>query len=173
VVREQLGLAVNRLKRRDQAEQVLLKLIDILGRVYKDQWEDAKRSGNAVLARGALDEAIKTYLQCFEADWQNAYPGINGITLMELRDPPDDRRKKFVPVVRYAVKRKIQKGKPDYWDYATLLELAVLGCDQDSAAQALADALANVRKKWEPETTARNVRLIARDSAGSRRANPA
>jgi hypothetical protein len=63
-------------------------------------------------------------------------------------------------VVRYAVQRKIEKGKHDYWDYAPLLELAVLECDKDTTMQALCDALANVREKWEPETTARNVRPI-------------
>ena len=170
MVREQLGLALNRLKRREEAQQVLSKLIDergpssetcgILGRVHKDQWEDAVKSGNAFLAKGYLDKAIKMYLQGFEADWRDAYPGINAITLMELRNPPDERRKELVPVVRYAVQRKMEKGKPDYWDYATLLELAVLEGNADNAAQALGDALANVREKWEPETTARNVRLI-------------
>jgi len=170
IVREQLGLALNRLKRRDEAQQVLQKLIEergpssetcgILGRVYKDQWEDATKSGNTLLAKGYLDKAIKMYLQGFESDWRDAYPGINTITLMELRNPPDDRRKELIPVVRYAVQRKIEKGKPDYWDYATLLELAVLEGNQDAATQSLSDALANVREKWEPETTARNVRLI-------------
>jgi len=178
MVREQLGLALNRLKRRDEAQQVLLKLIEergpssetcgILGRVYKDQWEDATKSGNAFLAKGYLDKAINMYLQGFETDWRDAYPGINAITLMDLRNPPDDRRKELVPVVRYAVQRKIEKGKPDYWDYATLLELAVLEGNQDRATQALGEALANVREKWEPETTARNVRLIreARQARG-------
>jgi tetratricopeptide (TPR) repeat protein len=170
MVREQLGLALNRLKRRDEAQQVLLRLIEergpssetcgILGRVYKDQWEDATKSGNAFLAKGCLEKAIRMYLQGFEADWRDAYPGINAITLMELRNPPDDRRKELIPVVRYAVQRKIEKGKPDYWDYATLLELAVLESNQETANQSLGDALANVREKWEPETTARNIRLI-------------
>ena len=58
------------------------------------------------------------------------------------------------------MQRKVEKGKPDYWDYATLLELAVLEGNRDTAIQSLGDALANVREKWEPETTARNVRLI-------------
>lgn len=170
MVREQLGLALNRLKRHEEAQQVLLKLIDergsssetcgILGRVYKDQWQDATRSGNTFLANGYLDKAIKMYLQGFQADWRDAYPGINAITLMELHNPPDERRKELVPVVRYTVQRKIEKGKPDYWDYATLLELAVLEGNKDAASQALGDALANVREKWEPETTASNVRLI-------------
>jgi hypothetical protein len=51
-------------------------------------------------------------------------------------------------------------GRPDYWDHATLLELAVLARDEDAAAAALADALACLREAWEAETTARNLRLI-------------
>ena len=132
----------------------------ILGRVYKDQWDEAAKSGNSFLANGYLDKSIKTYLQGFQADWRDAYPGINAITLMELRNPPDERRKELVPVVRYAVQRKVEKGKPDYWDYATLLELAVLEGNKEAANQTLGDALANVREKWEAETTACNVRLI-------------
>jgi len=41
------------------------------------------------------------------------------------------------PVVRYGVQRKVAKGKPDYWDYATLVELAVLENDRAAALQAL------------------------------------
>jgi hypothetical protein len=63
-------------------------------------------------------------------------------------------------VVRYAVQRRIASGQPDYWDHATLLELAVLGANEDDAAQALSDALAAVREVWEPESTAANLKLI-------------
>jgi hypothetical protein len=66
----------------------------------------------------------------------------------------------LVPVVKYAVDRRIAAGKPDYWDYATLVELGVLGKDEEAAVSALSDALAAVRESWEPETTARNLRLI-------------
>ena len=40
--------------------------------------------------------------------------------------------------------------------------------DQTTAEDSLADALAAVRESWEPETTARNLRLIreARESRG-------
>jgi hypothetical protein len=40
------------------------------------------------------------------------------------------------------------------------VELAVLGKDETRARAALEDALARVREAWEPETTARNLRLI-------------
>lgn len=179
LVREQLGLALNRLKRRDEAEAVLTKLVEergsssetlgILGRVYKDRWEDAGKAGDEVLAQGYLDKAIEAYLAGFETDWRDAYPGVNAVTLMEIKDPPDDRRLGILPVVRYSVERKIAKGKPDYWDYATLLELAVIGEDQSEARRILAKACACIREKWEPKTTARNLRLIreARERQGT------
>jgi hypothetical protein len=177
MVREQLGLALNRAGRRDEAERVLLDLIakrgpssetyGILGRVYKDQWEAA---GQGFLADGLLDKAIDAYLKGFEADWRDAYPGINAVTLMELKDPPDPRRAELIPVVAYSVERRIASGQPDYWDHATLLELAVLGRDRAAAVRALTAALANVREVWEPETTARNLRLIR--EARERRGEP-
>ena len=79
---------------------------------------------------------------------------------MELKEPPDLRRERLIPIVSYAVERRIASGKPDYWDHATLLELAVLAKDQQRAESALGDALAAVRESWEPETTARNLKLI-------------
>jgi tetratricopeptide (TPR) repeat protein len=170
LAREQLGFALNRLQRRDEAESVLLNLIEergsssetcgLLGRVYKDQWEDAVKTGKQILAAGYLEKAIDMYLRGFEADWRDAYPGVNAVTLMELQDPPDDRRRQLLPVVRYGVQRKVAKGNPDYWDYATLVELAVLENDRAAALQALSRALPCIREKWEPETTVRNLRLI-------------
>jgi MAP3K TRAFs-binding domain len=170
LVQEQLGFALNRVGESERAERVLLDLIQlrgassetcgILGRVYKDRYEAALNHGDRFAARGFLSKAIQTYVQGFEADWRDPYPGVNAVTLMELSDPPDPRRLRLIPVVAYAIERRIAAGKPDYWDYATRLELSVLGKDADSAAEALADALAAVRESWEPETTARNLRLM-------------
>src|SRR5262245_6322711 len=79
VVQEQLGFALNRLKKRDQAESVLLKVIErrgsssetyaLLGRVYKDEWEDARSAGDPSRARQLLEKAIEAYLKGFETDW--------------------------------------------------------------------------------------------------------
>ncbi len=170
LVQEQLGFALNRLGRRDEAEAVLQAVIarhgpsgesnGLLGRIYKDRWEAAVQAGDAGAARRWLDQAIATYLQGFEVDWRDAYPGVNAATLMELTTPPDPRRLALLPVVAYAVERRIAAGAPDYWDHATLLELAVLREDESAAARHLADALAAVREPWEPETTARNLWLI-------------
>ena len=178
MVREQLGLALNRAGRGEEAEKVLTDLITdrgpssetygILGRVYKDRWEAAAKEGKTFQARGLLDKALAAYLKGFEADWRDFFPGINAVTLMELKEPRDPRQKDLIPVVTYAVQRKIDAGKPAYWDYATLLELAVLAKNEGDASRALGDALANVRESFEPETTQRNIRLIreAREKRG-------
>ena len=180
MVREQLALALNRAGQGEAAERVLLELLEkrgpssetygILGRVYKDRWEEAAQRGDHALARGLLDKAIEAYLRGFESDWRDAYPGVNAVTLMELKDPPDPRRRDLIPVVRYAVERRVASGNPDYWDHATRLELAVLASDEGRAREALGDALAAVREPWEPETTARNLRLIreARERRGEK-----
>ncbi len=170
MVQEQLALSLNRVGQGEEAERILLDLMSkrgpssetygILGRVYKDRWDAAVKRGEKILARGLLEKAIDAYLKGFETDWRDVFPGINAATLMELKDPPDPRRNQLIPVIAYGVERKIASGKPDYWDYATLLELAVLAQDEDKAAGALSDALAASREVWEPETTARNLRLI-------------
>jgi tetratricopeptide (TPR) repeat protein len=170
MVQEQLGFALNRVGRRKEAEKVLKDLVaergpssetyGILGRVYKDAWEAAVAGGVDFLAKGYLEKAIEAYLKGFESDWRDAYPGINAVTLMEVKNPPDHRRIKLIPIVAYAVERRMAMGQPDYWDYATVLELKVLAKDENGAAEALGSALAAVRASWEPKTTARNLRLI-------------
>jgi len=174
MMREQLGFALNREGRFDEAEKVLKDVIaefgpssetnGLLGRMYKDRWDLAKREGR-LEARALLKSAVDTYLAGFEADWRDAYPGINAVTLMEMMEKPDPRQAEILPVVRYSAARKAAKT-PDYWDHATLLELAVLARDTDDAADRLGDALAVARAGWELETTARNLSLIREMRAG-------
>lgn len=170
MVREQFAFALNRLKRHSEAEQVLNEIIQqdgpspetngLLGRVFKDQYEAA---GTTPMARGFLNRAVDAYLRGFEADWRDAYPGVNAVTLMEMKDPPDPRQAALLPIVRYAATRRIASTGGDYWDHATLLELAVLARDTDAAYECLANALAIVKERREifaPQTTARNLRMI-------------
>ncbi|MBM3522098.1 MAG: DUF4071 domain-containing protein, partial [Alphaproteobacteria bacterium] len=143
LVQEQLGLALNRAGRGDEAEHVLTALIaergessetlGILGRVYKDRWDAAVTAGEKLAARGLLDRAIATYRRGFECDWRDHFPGINALTLMELREPPDLERTRIAPIVRYSVDRRIARGQADYWDWATLVELCVLQNDEPAA----------------------------------------
>lgn len=170
LVQEQYSFALNRLGRGEEAEEVLLEVLNkrgpssetlgLLGRVYKDRWQSAKKKGQKVIADALLDKAIETYLEGFEADWRDAYPGINALTLMSLQEEKDNRFSKIMPVVRYSVERRIENREADYWDYATMIELAILDKDQKQAGRYLGKALTLIREKWEPETTARNISLI-------------
>jgi hypothetical protein len=169
VVLQLLAFAQNRLGQSREAEETLKQVIatrgpsgevnGLLGRVYKDQWDKAVTSGDTFLAKAYLTRAIETYLEGFEADWRDAYPGVNAVTLMEVAD--DVRRHDLIPVVRYSVERKLaRKAGADYWDYATRLELAVLADDMDASAESLGKALSVSPQGWELETTSRNIRLI-------------
>lgn len=170
LVQEQLALALNRMGRGAEAEQVVRDLIarrgpssityGKLGRVLKDQWEKALEKGDKAQAKVLLDKAATAYLKGFEADWRDTYSGVNAVTLMELKQPADPRRREILPVVHYAVEQRIRSGAADYFDYATLLELAVLAGDEAKGADALGRSLARVREAWEPQATAKKLRLI-------------
>jgi tetratricopeptide (TPR) repeat protein len=173
MMREQLGLALNRAGRPADAEKVLKEVIEeygaspetngILGRVYKDRYNAALAAGDATMARGCLKRAIDCYLEGFEADWRDAYPGVNAVTLMELAPAPDPRQAAVLPVVRYAASRKAATSA-DYWDHATLLELAVLADDREAAETHLADALPLAGDEiFRLRTTADNLRMIRRN----------
>ena len=178
LVQEQYAFALNRLGESQRAQEILEALIEghgpssetlgLLGRVRKDRWERAAREGDDA-ASAFLDEAIDAYRRGFEADFRDAYPGINAVTLMEIREPGDPEVTRLATVVGYAAERRVVTGKPDYWDYATLLEAAVIARDERRAGANYPRTLAAIRERWEPETTARNLRLIreARERRGS------
>jgi len=170
IVREQHAFALNRLGRRREAAEKLEKLIrdrgrnsetlGLLGRVHKDRWTDAVELGNDIEAAAHLKKAIDTYLDGFEADWRDAFPGINALTLMHLADPPDPRRHEIGPVVEYSAKQRAESSRADYWDHATVLEAALLNDDEHEAVGALGRALAAEHEPWQPKSTLKNVRLI-------------
>jgi MAP3K TRAFs-binding domain len=78
---------------------------------------------------------------------------------MEQQEKSDPRKAKILPVVYYSVMRKAATNA-DYWDYATLLELAVLGDDRAAAGENLGEVAAFARHAWEVESTKRNLGLI-------------
>ena len=174
MVQEQLGFALNRMKQREEAIKVLENVIKengpssetygILGRVYKDLFDKANEDKNELLAESYLDKATETYLRGFEADWRDAYPGVNAVTLLEMKGDKESKEqiKKLAPVVEYAVIRKMKSKKEDYWDYATLLELAVIENVEAKAKDYLKKALAcPIEGSWMFETTIRNLNLIS------------
>ncbi len=179
-LREQYALALNRRASTEDATETdrptaidilnnILKqqgdnpeTLGLLGRVYKDLWSEIKEQGGRK-ARAALSNAIATYLRGFESDWRDFYPGINALTLMNLSEEEEhlQQRQKIGPIVRYAVERSIAQKTPDYWDRATLLELAVLDNDENAIDRAL-DELLKIQdvELRQYETTANNIQMI-------------
>ncbi|MCP5089116.1 MAG: DUF4071 domain-containing protein, partial [Rhodobacteraceae bacterium] len=186
LAREQLAFALNRRAGRDDNEpdrkhavEILQSVVDdqgpssetcgLLGRIHKDRWTLSK-DNDPIAARGHLNLAIEAYVRGFQADWRDAYPGVNAVTLLDIdgRKAALARKAEILPVVKYAVAQRITTATPDYWDHATLLELEVLNNQPDEAIEHLSSALALVRESWEPESTANNLGLIkeARQSRG-------
>ena len=167
MIQEQLGFALNRIGKKDQAIKVLEEIIKlhgnssetlgILGRVYKDKYKEALESKDDLMAQGYLKKAIDTYLKGFESDFRDAYPGINVITLMEIAN--DERKDKLLPIVEYALKQKM-KQSCDYWDYATLLELSIISENKEESNKVLFDVINNIRESFEPKTTVNNIKML-------------
>ena len=181
IVREQYGFALNREGRAQEATAVLKAVIEefgpssetngLLGRVYKDQWDNAKKTGaGALQVRGLLKLAAETYLAGFQADWRDAYPGVNAVTLMELMDTPPPIQAEILPVVRFSAAQKA-KASGDYWDYATLMELAVLARDENGAMEQAEVALTKAQFGWHLETTERQSAPDPRNTRRARRAD--
>ena len=151
-VREQEALALNRSGKPDLAQQVIEELQKergpsteswgILGRIYKDRWEEVAENGDGeIAARGWLDEAIKAYNNGFETDWRAHYPGINAVQLMWIKDRSDQRWQELLPVVRYSAMQAVKSAKPNYWDFATMMETAIYREDMDEAVSWLTKAV--------------------------------
>src|SRR5258708_5978241 len=184
MVREQLGFALNRRAGdknrsdpdREADRQRALKMLHgvedqkgpnpetcgLIGRIYKDLW-DSTRNTDQRTARGHLRQAIAEYVAGFEADIRDAFPGINAVTLLDIEGSAESKAKRdaLLPVVRFAVQQRLRAKEPDYWDFATMVELAVLASDKEEADRQLDSALALAKEKWMAETTSRNLKLIA------------
>ena len=178
VVRQQLAFAYNRravevgaAADRERACAILDDLITqhgpssetwgLVGRVHKDAWQAARRD-DPQTAPAHLAEAIAAYRRGFEADWSDPYPGVNLVTLLEIEGSRAALREKgrLLPVVRYGAAQRLTRKSPDYWDHATMLELAALDGRPAEARRYLSSTLALVRESWEPRSTAANLGLI-------------
>ncbi|TMU57471.1 TRAFs-binding domain-containing protein [Flagellimonas algicola] len=171
LVQEQLGLALNRSGASEKAQIVLEKVLEeygadpetngILGRVFKDLHKKAKNEGNRLKSNAYLTKAIKSYKEGFDADWRDAYPGVNLVTLLEQKGD-EEELKHYLPIVQFANKRKMESSKPDYWDLATESELYVLGNQYDEAFEVISEAIALIppNEGWMLETTLNNFRII-------------
>ncbi|HRN55386.1 MAG TPA: TRAFs-binding domain-containing protein [Agriterribacter sp.] len=167
-LRQQLALALNKTGHRNEAGQILDEIINrygadpetngLLGAVYKGLMDD--NANDNLLAAAYRRKAIEAYLNGFDADPRDFYPGVNALTLLFFEDPGDLRFKKYFPLVRYSAERQLASNKNNYWVQATALELAALELNEASANLYLAAALTCNPAKWEKETTAENLKKI-------------
>jgi len=174
IVRQQWAFALNRRNQpadRDRAVRMLEDLVKLrgpdpetlglLGRVHKDRYRDAK-AAKSIIAPAALDDAIDAYTRGFEADPRDYYPGVNAITLLIDKGTPEAMQQadRLVPLVAFAVARRGGATSSDYWDLATILELACIGNDWPTAGRVLPRVIAAARESFMPKTTADNLALL-------------
>jgi hypothetical protein len=174
LVRQQYALALNRRAKnadRQKAIEVLEELLKkrgasaetygILGRVHKDRYKEAKEA-NKTIAAGYLDAAIDAYTKGFKCEPADYYPGVNAITLLLQKGDENaiEEAEKLTPLVAFAVARRGGAASSDYWDLATVLELAVIGRDETMAKNVLPKLLINAEASWMVKTTADNLDLI-------------
>jgi len=131
----------------------------IWGRIHKDKFERAYKAGSAGEAKNHLKNALKYYEKGFESDPRDAYPGVNYVTCLELLGQKE-KALRLLPAVEYAVITKMKRKQPDYWDYATLLELAVIENKFVEAEEFFNEAKPLAVESWMLGTTKGNLEKI-------------
>jgi hypothetical protein len=179
MVRQQWALALNRRNTpgdREKAVNILNELLKergpdpetlgILARIHKDRYNELKAK-KSIMASAALDDSISAYTKGFESDPRDYYQGINAITLLiEKGDLSGAER--FLPLVSFAVARRGGAASTDYWDLATVLELAAIGNEWAGARGVLPKLLSAAKASGMTKTTLDNLVLLrlARQRAG-------
>ena len=176
IVRQQFALALNRRNQSDDREKALKILDELLenrgpdsetlgikGRIHKDIYTEAARSGR-ITATAALDDAIDAYTKGFEADPRDYYPGVNAINLLMQKDDTEALKEvaRLLPLVSFAVERRGGASSSNYWDLATVLELACIGDDWATANRVLPKVILAAINSFETATTLGNLHLLKR-----------
>jgi tetratricopeptide (TPR) repeat protein len=174
-VRQMLALALNRRRKpgdQDRAialmEQQLAatggdsETLGILGRIYKDRYDQSKAEDDPAGAAANLERALQYYRDAFEKNPRDYYPGINVLNLLRQRGDAAARAEmeSILPRVRAAVQEKLETDRPSFWDLATDMQLAVVAHDWPRAEQAVQLALAQAPASWMLDTTLRDMREV-------------
>ncbi|HET7477002.1 MAG TPA: TRAFs-binding domain-containing protein [Dermatophilaceae bacterium] len=171
LVREQFALALGRLHHFDAAVEILSELLErrpssesygVLGGVYKRYWlHVVEQGGSTFRAAGLLDRASETYRRGFECDPRDPYPGVNAVVLGQLAgDQHAEHAREMLPAVRYAAGLRIRERRADYWDYASVVELAAVSGDWATVHRAARGMLARLTERFQAATTTANLKLI-------------
>lgn len=137
----------------------------LLGRIYKDMYKDAKKNNDQFMSVGFLDKAIDTYTRGFYSDPRDYYPGINAVTLLIEKGGKQsyDKAKQLITSINLALARRGGLDSQNYWDLATILEIACIENDSELIDRLLPKISISARETFMPETTADNIKML-RDS---------
>ncbi len=174
VAKQQFALALNRRNQRGDREKALKVLEDLLkdrgadsetlgikGRIHKDIYKEAAQA-KKITAIAALDDAISAYTKGFEADPRDYYPGVNAINLLIQKGDAEALKEaeRLLPLVNFAVARRGGASSSDYWDLATVLELACIGGDWLVANHVLPKVVLAAKASFKTATTLANLQLL-------------
>jgi len=131
----------------------------VLGRIYKDRFEAARSTNDAVGAADSLDRALKCYRAGFERNPKDIYTGFNVVSLLLQRkdDSMHAELEAFLPRVRAAVKEKIDSGRPDLRDLAINIQLAAVAGEWREAEAAARGFIAQAEPGWRIEAARRDL----------------
>ena len=129
--------------------------------MYKDQWKEVLAEKDPA-ASALLDLAIDAYTAGFECEPADYYPGVNAVNLLVQKGTRGAMKEveRLTPLVSFAVARRGGAASDDYWELATVLELAVIARDFKAAEDVLPKALAVVTEGWMATTTADNLDMV-------------
>jgi len=166
-IKQQLALAYNKISERGESEKILKTITaqygpdpetcGLLGAAYKGMMVD---NAGKIKEASYRTKAIDAYIDGFDADPRDFYPGINALSLMFYGDTNKEVYDKYFPLVEFAVERQLKKNKDDYWLQATKLELAILKDDIAQASTTVADALTCEHDDWSKKSTKDNLEKL-------------
>jgi tetratricopeptide (TPR) repeat protein len=182
IFRREEAFSLNRLGRADEAiiriENLLQDMpndgetVAYLGRVYKEMWYQSWKRIPDKEARiqAAFDsyhwllKSFETYLRGYRCDLNNAYPGVNALTLGKViiyladrfddknaPDPEIDWVRGILPELEgtlvFLLETRTREANADYWTLVSLSELRVLTTDsQQEVNRAYRKALTASRR---------------------------
>jgi tetratricopeptide (TPR) repeat protein len=159
----------------DEAEVILSELVEksntekapwlraLLASVYKHKATQALKEGKPDLANNRLKKAIEAYMQSFEDNPNDYYPGVRLLNLLYTSTLEDAKTAyaKYLPLVEFSVTRRLNKNKKEYWALASTVELEVMKGNVQAASDRAWDAVDSQHAYWKRESTMRQLNNIA------------
>jgi hypothetical protein len=153
----------------DKAAETLLGVIDQIGRngetcgllggLFKKAWWDQRRNG--LDNQAAFKDALTWYRAGLTASRMDPYPGVNLLTLLAFlgTDAAMAEHAERLKQVELAVTPRLHH-RPNYWDLATMMELAANMQNKDACEWFLRRAMAAPHDPWQTSTTAINLEIL-------------